>query len=81
MPNTPISLTVDQHLGTAARVIGRIGLLRSEGRALDVQLTQQRLDGTLELEERQAAVAAEGQDLLLVRQNVRVSLAVLDGRV
>ena len=73
-------LAVDQHLGTAARVIGRVGLLGSEGRALDIQLTQQRLDGTLELEERQAAVAAEGQDLLLVRQNVRVSLAVLDGR-
>ena len=64
-------LAVDEHLGTAARVIGRVGLLGSEGCTLDVQLTQQRLDGALELEERQAAVAAESQDLLLVRQNVR----------
>ena len=52
-------LAIDQHLGAAARVIGRIGLFRCEGCALDVQLTQQRLDRALELEERQAAVAAE----------------------
>ena len=71
---------VNEHLGTAARVVGQVGLLGSKGRALNVQLTQQRLDYALELEEGQAAVAAEGQDLLLVRQYVRVSLAVLDGR-
>ncbi len=73
VPNTPISFAVDQHLGTAARVIGRLAF-GSKGRALDVQLTQQCLDRALELEEGQAAVAAEGQDLLLVRQYVRVSL-------
>ena len=61
-------------------MVGQVGLLGSKGRALNVQLTQQRLDYALELEEGQAAVAAEGQDLLLVRQYVRVSLAVLDGR-